>query len=121
MDPITAAFVAALSNLAEPVIKDAYEGLKGMIVRKLGAKHGAVEAVENLERKPDSAGRRETLSEEIAASPAMADAEILAAAQALLESVKARGGHTETVRQHVTGDRNIFSGTGDIHLGGKSP
>ena len=56
-----------------------------------------------------------------ASSPAPADQEILAAAQALLEQVKKHGGVTQTVQQRVTGDRNIFSGTGDIHIGGKPP
>ena len=74
-----------------------------------------------MEAKPDSPGRRETLTEELAASDAAKDAEIVAAAQALLDRVRQLPGGQEVVRQTVTGDRNIFSGTGDIHIGGQPP
>jgi hypothetical protein len=117
MDPITTALVAALGNLAEPAVKDAYEGLKNLIKKKLGEKHPVVEAVQNLEQKPGSNGRRETLGEEIHASPAARDAEILAAAQTLLGRAQKNAGHV-AVNQKVKGDRNIFSGTGDISFGG---
>ena len=121
MEPITTALVAALGKLAEPAVKDAYEGLKALIVRKLGAKHPVVDAVGSLEKKPDSAGRRETLGEEITSSTAAADAEIVAAARALLENVQKQGGSQDIVQQNVTGNRNIFSGTGDINIGGRPP
>jgi hypothetical protein len=121
MEPLTTALIAALAKVAEPAVKDAYEGLKALITKKLGARHAVVDAVTSLEKKPDSAGRRETLDEEIAGSGAATDAEIVAAARGLLEKVKQHGGGQEIVRQKVIGDRNIFSGTGDIHLGGKPP
>jgi hypothetical protein len=121
MEPIATALVAALTKLAEPAVKDAYEGVKALILKKLGARHPAVEAVESLEKKPDSAGRRETLDEEIAGSAAATDTEIVAAARALLENVKKHGGSQDIVQQNVTGNRNIFSGTGDINIGGKPP
>src|SRR5688572_11865818 len=98
MEPITTALVAALGKLAEPAVKDAYEALKRLLAKKLGVGHPAVEAVDQLEKKPESNGRRETLSEELASSPAPADQEILAAAQALLEQVKKHGGVTQTVQ-----------------------
>ena len=121
MEPITTALVAALGKLAEPAVKDAYAGLKALIVKKLGATHPVVEAVGSLEQKPDSNGRRETLGEELASSAIAADPEISAAARALLEQVQKHGGVTQNVRQNVTGDRNIFSGTGDINIGGQPP
>ena len=34
MEPITTALVAALGKLAEPAVKDAYEGLKALIMKK---------------------------------------------------------------------------------------
>lgn len=120
MEPITTALVAALGKLAEPAVKDAYEALKGLIAKKLGARHPVVDAVVNLEKKPESTGRRETLQEELAGSAAATDAEIAAAAERLLRSVKQPGGQ-DIVQQNVSGNRNIFSGTGDIHLGGKAP
>ena len=121
MEPITTALIAALGKLAEPAVKDAYEGLKTLIARKLGAKNPVLDAVDSLEKKPDSAGRRETLNEEVTGSAASADAEIVAAARALLENVQKHGGGPQIVQQNVTGNRNIFSGTGDINIGGGPP
>jgi hypothetical protein len=121
MEPITTALVAALGKLAEPAVKDAYEALKLLIAKKLGAKHPVIEAVGSLEQKPDSRGRRETLGEEVAGSAAASDAEIVAAARALLDNVQKHGGGQHVVQQNVTGDRNIFSGTGDVNIGGPPP
>lgn len=121
MEPITTALVAALGKLAEPAVRDAYDGFKALLRRKFGAQHPVLEAVDNLEQKPESAGRRETLHEEVSGATAVADAELVAAAQHLLERVQQVGGGTTQVRQTVKGDRNIFTGTGDIHLGGKPP
>jgi disulfide oxidoreductase YuzD len=118
MDPISTAILAALAKLAEPAIKDAYDGLKAIIKRKFGAHHEVVQAVENLEKKPNSIGRREMLKEEIVGSGAVADTEILAAARSLIENLKKQPGGQEIVQQIVTGNQNIFSGTGDIHIGG---
>ena len=119
MEPITAAIVAVLTSLAKPAAQDAYDALKKIIVRKFGSKPEVIEAVEQLEKKPDSPGRRETLQEEIVSSGAAQDEELLAAAQALSNCVKSQSG--STVHQIVTGDRNIFSGTGDIQIGGPQP
>jgi len=121
MDPLTTAVMAALAKLTEPAIKDAYEGLKGLIVKKFGSQHEVTKAVENLEQRPDSAGRRETLHEEAAAAKVLDDRDIAAAVKALLDRIGTHPGGQQTVRQTVTGDKNIVSGTGDIHIGGRTP
>ena len=121
MEPITTALVAALGKLAEPAVKDAYAGLKALLVKKLGANHPVIEAVGSLERKPESDGRRGTLGEELASSAAASDAEIVSAAHALMEQVQKHAGGQQSVRQTVAGNRNIFSGTGDINIGGRPP
>lgn len=118
MEPITTAIIAALASLAEPAVKDAYHALKELVVKTLGMDHEVVRAVSSLEEKPDSEGRRATLNEELAASEAAKDPAIAAATQALLDQLKRLPGSQENVRQTVTGNRNIFSGTGDINIGG---
>jgi hypothetical protein len=118
MDPISAALLAAVANLAEPAIKDAYQGLKALIAKKFGEKHEVVRAVESLEEKPESAGRRQTLQEEVKSAGVENDDEIVTAAQDLIEKVKAQPGGAANVQQTVRGNRNIFSGTGDINIGG---
>jgi hypothetical protein len=121
MEPVTTALIAALAKMAEPAVKDAYEGLKALLVKKLGARNAVLDAVGDLEKKPDSAGRRETLHEEVTASAVANDPDIVAAARTLLENVQRVGGGQQTVQQNVHGNRNIFSGTGDINIGGKPP
>ena len=114
MDVVTSAVIAALSLLSEPLIKDAYDRLKAALAGKFSKESDVVQAVARLEQKPDSAGRRETLREEVVASQADTDEEIVRAAQALLDRLKTHHGGQQVVQQAVTGDRNVFSGTGDV-------
>jgi hypothetical protein len=119
MEPISTAILAGLAKLAEPAIKDAYDGLKTIIVRKFGANHEVVKAVENIEKRPQSIGRRETLKEEIVSSGASEDAEIVMVARSLLEQMQRQPGGQEVIHQIVTGNYNTFTGHGDIHIGEK--
>ena len=88
MDPITTAIIAALANLSQDAIKDSYNALKAACKKKFGETSDLAEAVEKLEKKPDSKGRQGTLNEEIEAVNAHQDTEIIDLAQALLEKIK---------------------------------
>jgi hypothetical protein len=114
MDPITTTMLAALARLSETVIKDSYDGLKAIIIRKVGKDSDLTKAVDHLEKKPDSAGRAQTLTEEIAAAKVNQDEELLTAARLLQEMLKSRGDAGQTIQQTVTGNQNIFSATGDV-------
>ncbi len=118
MDPITLAITVALGNLGVKVINDAYDALKVALQHKFGADSDLVDAVEKLEKKPDSEPRQGVLKEEVESTEADKDAKIVKAAEALLEAVKSQPGGEETVQQiinqTVTGNQNIFSGSGDV-------
>ncbi len=94
-DPVTAAVLAAISamaltggnEVAKRAVGDAYEALKGLLKRKLGGGE-AVEAVEKLEKSPDSAGRKQIVSEELAAAKVDDDAELVAAAEQVMIKVR---------------------------------
>ena len=109
MDPITAAIVAALTagataagpKVAEKVIVEAYEGLKALLKRKFGGESQVVEAVQELEAKPDSQGRQTTLKEEVAAAMADQDPDLLQAAQAVLDQIAAQPGGQEHIQQAI--------------------
>lgn len=118
MDPIFVALLAAVAKLAEPAVRDAYDGLKNLITKKLGARHAVPKAIQELEEKPESVGRQQTLKEEVAASQLDGDKEIVSAASALIEQLKKLPGGQQVVQQNVTGDRNIFSGTGNVNVSG---
>ena len=109
MDPITTAIVAALAagvasgagEVGQKVIVDAYSALKAALKSKFGVDSDLVEAVDQLEKKPDSAGRQETLKEEVTAAKADQAPEILKAAQDLLDLIKAQPGGEQHVQTAI--------------------
>jgi hypothetical protein len=98
MDPITTAIVAALSagaasglnEASKTAIVDIYSQLKDLLAKKFGAKSEIVQAMYQLEAKPESPSRKETLQEEIAAVQAEQDEELLAAAKHLMTLVQSQ-------------------------------
>lgn len=92
MDPVTLAVIAAIaagaakgvSQVAESAVIDGYRALKQLLARKFGQGSDVVKAIESAEEKPESEGRKNVLREEISASGAETDPEILAIAQQLL-------------------------------------
>lgn len=118
MDPITLAVTSALGNLGAKVINDAYKALKAALQQKYGVDSDLVDAVDKLEKKPDSKSRKAVLQEEVAAVQANKASEILKATEALIDAVKSQPGGKETIQhiinQNVKGDHNIFSGSGDV-------
>ena len=114
MDAILTAIIAALGKLSETVVKDGYEALKAVIRRKFGKESDLSDAIDELEQKPTSSGRKVTLKEELEAAKADQDAEVIQAAKALLEKIKELPGGQQSVHQTVTGNQNIFSATGNV-------
>lgn len=94
MDPVTTAIIAAVSagassEVTKKTISDGYESLKGLLKKKFGVESKVAVAVDELEGQPDAKGRRLTVEEEMTAAKVGDDAELLAAAQALLDQIKA--------------------------------
>lgn len=114
MEPVSTAMIAALGMLTEKAVQDAYGALKSLLARKFGNNSELVTSADALEKNPDSAGRRETLKEELAAARAHGDEEIVAAARALIEAIKSQPGGEQTINQTVSGNHNIFSGSGNV-------
>jgi hypothetical protein len=97
MDPIAlivnalvAGVVAAAKPTARQAVKDTYAAFKALIQRKFGDEGDVAAAVEQVEKKPDSAGRKGMLAEELGATGAGQDAEVLRAARDLLALVQPR-------------------------------
>src|SRR5690242_15806525 len=110
MDPITTAIIAALSagaisgltEASKTAITDAYSRLKALLSKKFGGDSDVLHAVEQVETKPDSAGRKATLQEEVVAVKADQDQDLLQAAQALLQLLQASPGGEQHI-QTATG------------------
>jgi hypothetical protein len=109
MEPITTAIIAAIAagalksagQAGEQLVVDGYAALKALIVRKFGQQSEVVKAVEGVETRPDSEGRRQTLQEEIVTAKLDQDAEILQVAKALLDGVNAQPGGEKHVQNAV--------------------
>jgi len=116
MDPITLAITTALGNLGQTVIKDAYDALKGALQQKFGADSDLVEAVDKLEKKPDSNARQAVLQEEIEVSKAAQSPELVRLAESLVEKLNGLPGAQVEILQDVDikGNRNIVTGQGDV-------
>ena len=127
MDPITMAIVSALAagigagvpKVAEQAIVDGYNTLRSALKERFGEDSDVVEAVEKLEAKPNSTGRQTTLHEEIEDSKADQDPDLIIAADALVAKIKDLPGGQTIVTQVVEGDRNVFSGTGNVTVTGR--
>ncbi|HVF59672.1 MAG TPA: hypothetical protein VNJ70_07680 [Thermoanaerobaculia bacterium] len=103
MEPITTALIAAavagVAKMGEQAIADAYSGLKSLIRRKFGSDSEVAKAVEAVEAKPESEGRKATLAEELKAAKAEEDQELVEAARRLLEQIQAQPRGTQIVQQ----------------------
>jgi hypothetical protein len=118
MDPISLAISAALANLSQEVIKDAYNALKAALQSKFGVDSEIVEAVDKLEEKPDSKARQAVLQEEVSSAKADQDPELLKMAKTLGAQLKEISGGRIDIMQDITirGDHNIVTGKGDVSL-----
>lgn len=116
MDPITTAIMAALANLTKDAIKDSYNALKCACKKKFGEKSDLVEAVDKLEKKPDSEARKGMLQEEIEVANAHKDTEIIHLAEILLEKIKEQSPEQKniTIRDiTATGEKVIAIGNAE--------
>jgi aldehyde:ferredoxin oxidoreductase len=109
MDPITTAIVIALANDA---CKDGYVALKNAMKKKFGDKSDLVDAVDKLEKKPDSEARKATLQEEVEISKVNDDPDIRKLVQDLLDQIKEQPGGQAMINQTQT---NTVSG---VNVGG---
>jgi hypothetical protein len=108
MEPITATAIAAAlaaglvrsaGTIGEKVIEDGYEALKNLLKRKLGEGSAVVKAVDDLEMKPESDGRKQTLQEEVKEARIDDDPQIRDAALDLLARIKSQPGGERHVQQ----------------------
>jgi disulfide oxidoreductase YuzD len=126
MDPVTmivGALATAVANLAEPAVKDAYEGLKGLIKRKFSDDATVQVAVDNLEDNPEV--WRAPAEDALQKANAGEDPEILAAVEALqakLNELQASGKIVHTGTGDILTDqaRKIDTGGGDYVEGGQT-
>lgn len=131
MDPITGAILAAVTagvtsgvtEIGKKAIVDAYGALKAKLQEKFGSDSDLVEAVDKLEKKPESAGWKEEVQTQIQAAQATEDDELQQLAQALLEALKDTAeGQKAVSKYHIVDSEVGVAGDhakveGGIHFG----
>jgi hypothetical protein len=108
VDAITLALTTGVNTgateIAKKAIVESYEGLKSLFVRKHGENSHTVKAIRELETKPKSKGRKDTLTEELEEIHAASDPELTAAVQSLLNLIQSLPRSEEHIQSaHGTG------------------
>jgi hypothetical protein len=85
---LSAGAVAGATDAAKSAMADSYQGLKSLIKKNFGDHSGVAKAIDNLEEKPDSGGRRQTVLEELQAINSTSDPELVSAAQSLFKLIR---------------------------------
>ncbi len=117
IDPITTAIIAALANLSKDAIKDGYGALKAALKKKFGAESDLVDAVDKLEKKPDSEGRKATLQEEVEIAKVNDDPDLIQLAQDLLDKIKEQPGGQHIITQNISNVKYAAtSGSGNASI-----
>ncbi|MFW6116648.1 MAG: hypothetical protein ACOC6F_02880 [bacterium] len=124
MDPITILVTAVVlgaaagaKDVAAQAVKDAYAGLKSLIVRKFGGKADVEEAVKGVEKKPESDARKAVLKEELETAEAGQDAEVVKEAKALLRLLEKHNELPATYQAAVYGSGAIAKGEEAVAAG----
>lgn len=105
MDFITSAIASAVGSLGLEGVKHGYTKLKELLQGKFGEKSALVEAVEQLEKNPDSPARKDVVAEELAKVGADKDKEVLQAVKDLRKAIEAQQGGVGMYFDTVEADR----------------
>ncbi|MEH2222669.1 hypothetical protein [Nostoc sp.] len=124
MEPISliiaalgAGAIAAAKDTAGTAVKDAYQGLKALIKKKL---EGDVLGQAMVDAKPEEIKQAEgLLKDKITKAGADRDAAIIQAAQELLNQVKEQPGGQEIITQNISNVKYAAtSGSGNANISG---
>jgi hypothetical protein len=120
MDPVTliltalvAGAAAGLKDTASSAIKDAYNGLKGLVRRKLAGRPNGELVLDQHEQEPQV--WEKPLAQELTAAGASDDHGLVAAAQALMALVDAAGSAAGKYQVVTASDHSVAAG-GNVNI-----
>ena len=104
MDPILTTLITAFvigagkgaTTVGEESIVNAYAALKGIVSKTYSKATDLLDSIAGLEKKPDSQARRDAVSEELSASGALDNPQILTAAEAVVSAAE-KSGYSQTI------------------------
>lgn len=125
MEPLTlivsalsAGAAAASKDIVAQTVKDAYTALKDFILHRVASKPEVSDALQQVEKKPDSGARQDVLKEELETAGISEDESVRKQAQALLDLLKAHGLLSADIyNAQQTGSGAIAQGPGAIATG----
>jgi hypothetical protein len=119
MDPVTLIVMAlaagaalGLKDAASSAVKDAYGALKGLAKRRLAGRPGGELALGRYEQAPET--WRAPLEAELTAAAAGSDAELMAAAQALMALADVAGSRAGKYKVDLRGSQGVQVGDHNI-------
>jgi beta-phosphoglucomutase-like phosphatase (HAD superfamily) len=118
MDPVTIAITTAvLADLSKDTVKGSYKVLKDALKKRFGPESDLANAVDKLEKRPESEGRKATVQEEVSIAKVNDDSELLKLAQDLLDALKAQPNTQTVINQNISNVKYAAtSGTGPASI-----
>jgi hypothetical protein len=115
---LTAGAAAASKDIVSQAVRDAYTGLKNFILHRVASKPEVKDALQQVEKKPDSRARHDVLKEELEAAGVSGDESVRKKARELLDLLKVHGLlSANTYHAQQEGSGAIAQGSGAIAAG----
>jgi hypothetical protein len=114
---LVAGAAAGATDVASQAVKEAYAGLKALIVQRFSSGPDVAESVEKVEKQPEAEHRQAYLKGELQNAGADKDAEIVQQAQALLDLLKKEGMLSDAQYQIIVSGSGAAAVAGGIAAG----
>lgn len=118
MNAITNGAVAVGKDTAKQSIKDAYQGLKTLIIQRYGSQAKVEKAIQEVEEEPESKGQQLVLEEQLVKAEVVQDTEVQQQVKDLLALLTQEGLLSGPVYQaKLKGSGAIAQGPGAVAAG----
>lgn len=117
MDPVTliisallSGVTASASDVAKAAVKDTYDLFISHLRKRIGSKEDALDALDKVEKKPESEARQEVLREELHDLNIDKDEELIQLAQTILQKLDKQGFQEGKYKVNISGGQGFVIG-----------
>lgn len=114
---LIAGAAAAAEDLAGQALKEAYNALKDLIIQKLGGASKVEAAIDAVEQRPQSEGRKALLREQLTSASGDIDATVIEQAEAFLKLLKDGGWISGSFYQAIVTGSGAAAQAGSVAAG----